>query len=135
MLRELSPSWLTAWNHLLGGLVLLPLVWSLRPPTVLQFVVLFFFGALQMGLPYWLVARGLKVVSPQEGGTILLLEPLLNPVWAYLVAGEVPAAATMAGGAIIVGALAWRYWPGLASGGRKPPDYVASAEVPPKSGG
>ena len=33
-----------------------------------------------------LVARGLRVVSPQEAGTITLLEPLLNPLWAYLAA-------------------------------------------------
>jgi drug/metabolite transporter, DME family len=110
-LRGLSPSWLTAWNHLIGGLVVVPLIWSLAPPTLLQFVILFFFGAVQMGLAYWLVARGFQAVSPQEGGTILLLEPLLNPVWAYLVAGEVPHATTFVGGGIIVGALAWRYWP------------------------
>jgi len=38
-----------------------------------------------MGLPYWLMARGLRTVSAQEAGTITLLEPLLNPLWAYLV--------------------------------------------------
>ena len=111
VLRDLAPRWLTAWNHLLGGLVLLPVVVALEPPTPRQFVVLFFFGAVQMGLAYWLVARGLQVVSPQEAGTLTLLEPLLNPVWAYLVAGEKPHALTLVGGAIILGALAWRYWP------------------------
>jgi DME family drug/metabolite transporter len=111
VLRGLSASWLTAWNHLLAGLVLLPILVLLRPPTFAQLIVLFFFGAVQMGLAYWLVARGLTVVSPQEAGTILLLEPLLNPVWAYLAAGEVPETTTFVGGAIILGALAWRYWP------------------------
>ena len=111
VLRQLSPGWLTAWNHLLGAVVLLPLIVSLEPPTFRQYVVLFFFGACQMGLAYWLVARGLQVVSPQEAGTLALLEPLLNPVWAYLVSGETPHSWTLAGGAIILGALAWRYWP------------------------
>jgi drug/metabolite transporter, DME family len=111
VLRGLSPRWLTVWNHLLSGLILVPLIWSLRPPTTLQFVVLFLFGAVQMGLAYWLVAHGLKTVSPQEAGTLTLLEPLLNPVWAYLVASEVPQPMTFVGGAIILGALAWRYWP------------------------
>jgi drug/metabolite transporter (DMT)-like permease len=64
-----------------------------------------------MGLPYWLVARGLRVVSPQEAGMITLLEPLLNPLWAYLVAREIPKFPTFIGGALILGALAWRYWP------------------------
>jgi drug/metabolite transporter (DMT)-like permease len=42
---------------------------------------------------------------------ITLLEPLLNPLWAYLIAAEAPSALTLVGGAFILGALAWRYWP------------------------
>jgi drug/metabolite transporter (DMT)-like permease len=64
-----------------------------------------------MGLPYWLMSRGLRSVSPQEAGAITLLEPILNPVWAYLVANEEPPLATVFGGLFILGALAWRYWP------------------------
>lgn len=110
-LRGLSPAWLTVWNHLLGGLILLPLVVFLRPPTWQQFVILFFFGAIQMGIPYWLVAQGLRTVSVQEAGGIALLEPILNPLWVYLVAGEIPHPFTFVGGAIILAALAYRYWP------------------------
>ena len=113
VLRNESSRWLTVWNHLLGGLVLVPFLVGLRPPTFAQFVVLFLYGSLQMGLAYWLVARGLRVVSPQEAGTITLLEPILNPIWAYLVSPdtEVPHPFTFLGGAVILGALAWRYWP------------------------
>ena len=111
VLRDASPRWLTVLNHLFSALILVPLVWAKATPTPAQLVVLFFFGAVQMGLPYWLMARGLRVVSPQEAGTITLLEPLLNPVWAFLVAGEVPETATFIGGPFILVALAWRYWP------------------------
>jgi DME family drug/metabolite transporter len=113
VLRGESANWLTVWNHLWGGLILVPLLLTLRPPTFTQFVVLFFYGSLQMGLAYALVARGLRVVSPQEAGTITLLEPILNPIWAYIVSPEteVPGVFTWIGGAIILGALAWRYWP------------------------
>ena len=74
---------------------------------------LFVFGAVQMGLPYWLMARGLRSVSPHEAGTLTLLEPILNPIWAYLVSPqtEVPHVMTFVGGSIIIGALAYRYWP------------------------
>jgi drug/metabolite transporter (DMT)-like permease len=113
VLRDASSRWLTVFNHLFSALVLLPFLWGLALPTPAQLVVLFCFGALQMALPYWLVARGLRSVSPQEAGTIILLEPLLTPVWAYLVAPEkeTPTGYTLAGGALILGALAWRYWP------------------------
>jgi drug/metabolite transporter (DMT)-like permease len=108
------------WHRRIGGLVLLPIVYLIVPamtgasppsPTLAQWLVLFLFGALQMGFPYFLVAKGLRTVSPQEAGTITLLEPLLNPVWAFWLAGEVPSPWTLAGGAFILGALVWRYWP------------------------
>lgn len=39
---------------------------------------------------------------------LLLIEPVLNPVWAWLVQGERPGAWTFAGGAVILGATAWK---------------------------
>ena len=111
LLRDLPSGWLTVWNHLLGGLLLVPFVLMLKPPTGEQFIVLFFFGAIQMGFPYWLMARGLRSVSAQEAGTLSLLEPLLNPLWAYFIANEVPQPWTYVGGTVILGALAYRYWP------------------------
>lgn len=114
VLRGLSSRWLTVWNHFCGALALLPFVVLLQPPTLVQLAVLVFYGALQMGVPYWLVARGLRVVSPQEAGVITLLEPILVPVWAYLAVGEQPQGVTYIGGVFILGALAWRYWPARA---------------------
>jgi drug/metabolite transporter, DME family len=115
VMRDASSRWLTVVNHLGGAatLALVPQVWTSPTPSGPQFVVLFFYGALQMGLPYFLAARGLRTVSPQEAGTLLLLEPILNPVWAYLVspATETLSPFTFAGGAFILGALAYRYWP------------------------
>jgi len=48
----------------------------------------------------------------------------LNPLWAYLVSpkSEAPKIYTLAGGACILGALAWRYWPRRWRGGKKVPD-------------
>src|SRR5262249_4626972 len=85
ILRAASPRWLTVLNHLASALVLLPWIWHLPLPTPGQFCVLIVYGTAQMALPYWLMARSLKAVSPQEAGTISLLEPLLNPLWAYLI--------------------------------------------------
>lgn len=117
VMRGESPGWLTVVNHFFGALALLPWVIGEPVPTLPQFVVLFLYGALQMGLPYLLMAQGLRSVSPQEAGTLTLLEPILNPVWAYLAspATEALHAHTLVGGAFILGALAYRYWP------RRPP--------------
>lgn len=111
VLRDLNAAWLTVWNQLLGSLILLPLVLPLQAPSWPQLATLFLFGALQLGLPYWLMARGLRTVSAPEAGALTLLEPILTPIWTYCVAGEVPQAWTFLGGTIILTALAYRYWP------------------------
>ncbi len=130
VLRNASPRWLTVLNHLSSAVVLVPFIWALPAPTPGQFAVLFVYGAVQMAIPYWLVARGLRSVSPQEAGTITLLEPLLNPLWAYLVSGEQPSRFTLIGGAFILGALAWRYWPWRRGRAAKEPRLIASPPAP-----
>jgi drug/metabolite transporter (DMT)-like permease len=118
-LRGTSAPWMTVLNHLGAAFALIPFLWYFSPPSPSpgQLVVLFLFGAIQMAFPYWLMARGMRVVSPQEAGAITLLEPLLNPLWAYLVAPQTETVSlpTFVGGAFILGALAWRYWPGVKS--------------------
>ncbi len=109
--RRHSSSWLTVLNHLFAAVVLLPVLWLYPQPTLPQLAFLVLFGVVQMGLPYWLMSRGLKAVNAQEAGTLSLLELILNPVWAYWAAGEVPAPATFYGGGLILAALLWRYWP------------------------
>jgi drug/metabolite transporter, DME family len=120
-LRDESSAWLTVWN-LTGSATLLALfvlvcegpseTWNwLTAPSAKQLIFLIIFGAVQMAIPYWLFARGLKTVSPTEAGLITLLEPVLNPIWAYLISPETdrPSVATWIGGSILLGALAWRY--------------------------
>jgi drug/metabolite transporter (DMT)-like permease len=70
-------------------------------------------GVLQMGVPYWLFTRSLKAVSPGEAAIITLIEPLLNPVWAYLLTPEkdTPTPAMFLGGGLILLALMWKYVP------------------------
>lgn len=122
-LRDESTSWLIVQNHLgsafcLATAVLLlngPTIWLawLTAPTARQLGFLCVFGAVQMGLPYFLFARGLRSVNPQEAGAITLLEPMLNPLWAYLISPETdtPTPYTAVGGVLILGALAYRYLP------------------------
>lgn len=111
--RDVSSRWLTAFNFVFSSLVLLPFVWRHPLPSWPQFAVLFVFGAARLSLSYWLLATGLRRLSAQEVGTLSLIDPTLNPLWAYLVspATETPTVWTLAGGACILGALVWRYWP------------------------
>jgi drug/metabolite transporter (DMT)-like permease len=112
-LRESSSNLITVLNHLVAAAVMVPLMANDPWPSAPQLGVLLAFGAVQMGLPYWLMARGLRSVSPQEAGMITLLEPLLSPLWSYLIApqSQTPSKWTWIGGAFIVGALLFRYAP------------------------
>jgi len=123
--RGVSLRWLTAFNHLLSAVALLPLVWHKPLPSWPQLAVLFLYGTVQMALSYFLLAMGLRRLSPHEVGTLTLIEPVLNPLWAYLAspATEVPTLWTLAGGACIVGALMWRYCPGRVSRAMKDDGY------------
>lgn len=111
--REASTRWLSAFNFLFGTVALLPFVWHLPLPSWPQLAMLFVFGAVRLSLSYWLLALGLRRLSAQEVGTLSLIDPTLNPLWAYLAspATEAPTLWTLAGGACILGALIWRYWP------------------------
>ncbi len=82
-------------------------------PSLPQFAVLVAGGVLQMGVPYWLFTRSLRALSAQEAAIITLLEPLLNPVWAYLLTPQTdtPTPAMFLGGSLILLALIWKYIP------------------------
>ena len=47
-------------------------------------------------------------ITALEASLLLLVEPVLNPVWAWLVHGEVPGMLAIVGGAVILAATAAR---------------------------
>ena len=73
-----------------------------------DWAVVVFLGVCQLGIPYLFLARAVPRVRALEVGLFLLIEPVLNPIWAWLVHGETPGPATLAGGALILGATAGR---------------------------
>lgn len=79
--------------------------WSLLPVAGLLAAM----GCVQIAAPYVLFSYGLKRVTSVEGSLLALVEPLLNPVWVVLIVGEQPSTATLAGGLLIILALAGRY--------------------------
>jgi drug/metabolite transporter, DME family len=109
-LRSENAFWLVALNHGVAALMLLPWVIQYSPhPTPLQFVALLGFGVIQMAIPYLLLIRGLRAISSQEAVAIGMAEPILIPIWALLIRGEVPAPWTLAGAALILLGLVLRY--------------------------
>lgn len=63
-----------------------------------------YLGVFQIALAYILVTRALMTIPALEASLILLIEPVLNPVWAWLFQGERPGVWALLGGAVIIGA-------------------------------
>jgi drug/metabolite transporter (DMT)-like permease len=62
-------------------------------------------GFFQLGLPCMMMIRAARHLTAPQIALLALIEVLLGPIWAWLGAGEVPAAATLAGGALVLAAL------------------------------
>jgi drug/metabolite transporter (DMT)-like permease len=67
--------------------------------------LLAFFGVGQFGLGFLLFTKGARLLPAAETSLIGMLETVLGPMWVWLVLGERPGRAALAGGALILGAL------------------------------
>ena len=63
-------------------------------------------GVVQLAVPYVLFQLALRRVRPVDASLLILLEPVLNPVWVALATSERPDAFTVVGGAAILVAMA-----------------------------
>ena len=71
-----------------------------------NFAVMAFLGVFQIGLAYTLLTAGVaRGVKSLDAGIIGYVEPVLNPVWVFLVLGERPSRWALLGGAIIIAAV------------------------------
>lgn len=85
-----------------------PLAWPLPAAPMSAWVTVVYLGVFQIGFAYVLFTRAIRHLSALEASLLLLLEPVLNPMWAWLVHSEAPGAFTLAGGAVIISATALR---------------------------
>lgn len=67
--------------------------------------VIFIMGAVQLTLGLILFTIGSRAVPAAQLSLIALVEPILSPLWAWLVANELPPIWTFVGGAVIVAAI------------------------------
>ena len=79
-------------------------------PSPVQLLSCACYGALTTGFAYVLALEGGRRVSPGEVGFISMLDVVLGPLWVWLAFGERPGALVIAGGAVVLGAVAWYLW-------------------------
>jgi drug/metabolite transporter, DME family len=82
----------------------LPLALPVGHATATDLAVIAYLGLFQVGLAYVFLSRSLRFVPAVEASTLLLAEPVFNPVWTWLAHGERPGRFAIAGGAVIIAA-------------------------------
>jgi drug/metabolite transporter, DME family len=95
---------------LLAFLVTVPLALPLGAHSLAEWSMLVYLGVFQIALAYVLVTQAIPHIPALEASMILLIEPALNPLWAWLVQGEVPGIWAIVGGAMILGATTAKSW-------------------------
>jgi drug/metabolite transporter (DMT)-like permease len=67
----------------------------------MSWVGLILLGVVQLGLSYVLYSEAIKHVTALEAVLLPGIEPILNPIWVFLILGEIPGKWALVGGFIV----------------------------------
>jgi DME family drug/metabolite transporter len=98
----------TVAGNVIACVVALPFALPVGETTSTDWLLVSFLGVVQIGLAYALLTRSSKHVGALEATLLLLLEPVLNPIWSWIAHGETPGPWSLAGGAVILAATVMR---------------------------
>ena len=97
-------------GNLIALLISLPFALPVAYARPLDIAIVVGLGTVQIGLAYLFLTQALRTVPAFEAMILLLLEPALNPIWAWLIHGERPGVWPLLGGALILGATGLKTW-------------------------
>jgi drug/metabolite transporter (DMT)-like permease len=89
--------------------------------TTKSLLALLFLGVFQIGFAYAFFVKGLQHVTATQASLTGMLEPVANPIWVLLFLGERPSIYAIAGGAIVLAAIAWHTMAGSTPATEMPP--------------
>jgi drug/metabolite transporter (DMT)-like permease len=95
-------------GNILTAIIGLPFIIDSGIPSQQSIIALLVLGIFQLGLPYILYSKAVKYVSALDAVLIPVLEPILNPLWVFLLLEESIGMWPMIGGAIIIVAITTR---------------------------
>lgn len=78
-------------------------VLSAQKPDLTSWIFLVLLGFVQIGLPCVCYAAGVKKVRALTASLVVMVEPLMNPVWVFLFTGEAPSLLSIIGGVMVLG--------------------------------
>lgn len=103
-----SPAAAAVVGNLIAGVAALALGVPFEAGRASDWAAVAYLGVVQLALPYVFLSYAVPRLGALEVSLLLLVEPVLNPVWAWLVHGETPSGWALVGGALILGATVGR---------------------------
>ena len=97
-----------AFGNLFAAIAALPFAWPLPAASAGEWATIAYLGVCQIGLAYVCLTAAIRHLPALEVSLLLLIEPVLNPVWTWILRGERPGTWTIVGGGIILTATALR---------------------------
>ena len=97
-------------GNVIAFIIGLPFMFGQPLPSPTGIAAIVALGVVQLGCSYWLYARAIRQVTALEAVIIPVIEPILNPVWVFLVNGERPSRWALLGGVIVLSAVTLRAW-------------------------
>lgn len=91
----------TIFGNILTFLVSIPFILKGLPDTR-SLIIVVIMGIFQLGIPYIFYTNSVKYLSALDAILLTVVEPLLNPVWVFIFAGEKPSIYAIIGGAIVI---------------------------------
>ncbi len=107
MQKDGSPVESVLLGNILACIVGIPFMFQSMPSTS-TWVGIVLMGTIQLGLPYIIYAKAIKSVSALEAILIPVIEPILNPIWTFLVVGEIPGKWAIVGGIVVIAGITAR---------------------------
>ncbi|WP_201260012.1 DMT family transporter [Tissierella sp. P1] len=80
----------TFFGNILTFIVAIPFLIFTPLPDIKSIIIILIMGVFQLGIPYIFYVNSTKYLTALEAILITVMEPLLNPLWVYIFAGEKP---------------------------------------------
>ncbi len=114
-MSDVSPATIFFWTNIGTAIIVLPIAMACGvslPAAPHDLALLALMGIGQLGIAYYFFQWGLARTRAVEASLIILLEPILNPIWVYLALQEIPSVRVIIGcGLIALGLVAFALGP------------------------
>jgi len=97
-------------GNVIAFLLCLPWALPFGPTRPMDWVLITYLGVFQIGLAYVSLTAAIGQIPAFEASLLLLVEPVFNPLWAWLIQGERPGVWALLGGATILGSTLLKSW-------------------------